>query len=355
MFRLRVSHGKDVHRNICWINPDTARELGIKNGDIIIDADFGIAPLRVELSDLVKLGEIALPMTIMYRLGAYVGEERTFRLVGEAQEAKEVVLFVVGNIFDWLNYFRETNSIHITIDDEIPVSPRTSVRVIDIVDQVAPGEVYEITRRTKIRLIFSGPTNLAVAIDGSIAMLRPWRGRRRIDIAKEISKILLEYNLRKVNTVAIFSYAEDIDILLNWITIDPKLRGFMTKLIPNFVTDMIISRTEEPNLENALQKIIGSFRRRGLGGSALNSLLIIQASDPAVNENRIREIAQEFAEASNGVWRTFWVGIGGEEFSNLGLVAKVFGGRIITARTPLGLIKKCREYADFRHVDEGWA
>ena len=111
MFKLRVSHGKDVHRNICWLNPDTAREFGINSGDIIIDSDFGIAPLKVELSDLVKPGEIALPMTIMYRLGACVGEERVFRLIQEAKDAKEIVLFIVGNIYDWLNYFREVDTL----------------------------------------------------------------------------------------------------------------------------------------------------------------------------------------------------------------------------------------------------
>ena len=354
MIRLRVALGKNVHRNIGWINPDTASNFGINSGDILIDRSFGVAPFKVEFSDFVRDSEIALPMTILYRLGAEIGEEREFMVVDDVREASDVVLFVVGDILDWINYYREVQSIFFTLDDEIPVSPRTSVRVIDI-DGAVPGEVYRLGKSTNIKLLFSGPINLAVAIDASSSMVGYWYKRRKIDIAREVSKVLLEYNLRKANNAAIFGYAEDIDILLNWISIDPKLRWFMTKLIPNFVTNMIISRIDYPNLELALEKIIESFKKRGLGGIALNSLLVIQATDVEVNENRIKELVNEFSEVSNGVWRTFWVGIGNEGFEYLGKVARMFGGILIKAKTPGGLIKKCRGFADFRFVDRGWS
>ncbi len=352
MIRLRVALGKNVYRNIGWINPNTAQQFGLDAGQIIIDDMFSIAPIRVEFSNLVREGEIALPMTIMYRLGLEIGEERTFRIIEDIRNAEEATVFVIGDISDWINFYREMTALYVVLDDEVPISPRASFRVIDIKGANA-GEVYRITKDTKIELMFSGPMNLAVAIDASSSMLEYWNRHRKIDIAREISKVLLEYNLRRANNAAIFSYADDVDILLNWIAIDPKLRWFMTKLIPKFVTNMIISRVNEPNLELALEKIIESFKKRGLGGMALNCLLVIQARDVSVNDNVIKELVSEFSEISNGVWRTFWVGIG-RGFDNLARVAHMFGGIMLRAKTPLGLIKKCRGYADFRSVDEGW-
>jgi len=353
MIRLRVALGKNVHRSVGWINPRTAEEYGISDGDVLIDADYCVSPIVVEFSELVRDGEIALPTTIMYRIGAYVGEERTFRKVEEPKEADDAVLFVVGDIMDWIDFYRQIDKIYAVLDDEIPISPRVSVRVIDIAGG-EPGEVFVISKRTKIRLMFSGPTNLAIAIDASRSMLEVWDGVRKIDIVREISNVLLEYNLRKVQMCAIFSYAEDVDILMNWISIDPKLRWFMARLIPRFVTDMIIGRADRPNLCLALEKIVESFKRKNLGRKALNSILVIQAGESSVSEKKLKNIVSEFGEVSNGVWRTIWVGIGGSTFKGLETAARLFGGCLIRAKTPLGLIKRCRNFAEFRYVDRGW-
>ncbi len=353
MFKLKVSLGKNLHRSICWLNPKTATDLGISEGDIIIDSDYMICPLRVEYYDLVREGEIALPTTIMFRLGAYAGEERYFKKIDNIIDANRVVFYVVGEIMDWVQYYREANDFYVVLDDLIPVSPRVSVRVVDI-ENGETGHVYRVSKNTQVDLLFSGPMNLAIIIDGSKDMLKMWGKNRKIDLAREISNVLLEYNLRKAVNCAIFSIAEDVDILLNWISIDPKLRWFMTKLIPRFVTDMIISPSEETRLDIALEYVVESFKKKNLGQKALNSLLVIMARDPSFNERKIKNIFNEFKEVSNGVWRTIWVGIGNQKFENLKEIADIFGGKFISSRTPMGLYKKCRELADFRFVDRGW-
>lgn len=353
MFKLRVSLGKNLHRNICWLNSKTAQNFGVGEGDIIIDSEYTVCPLRVEYNDLVREGEIALPTTIMFRLGAYIGEERYFKKVENTIDAKRVVFYVVGDIMDWIQYYRETSDLYVVLDDLIPVSPRVSVRVVDIEDGVA-GEVYRISEKTNVELLFSGPMNLAIIIDASREMLKTWGNIRKIDLSKDISNILLEYNLRKAVNCAIFSISDDVDILLNWISIEPKLRWFMTKLIPRFVTDMIISSSDEVKIELALEYVLETFKKKNLGKRALNTILTIVSHDPSYDEKKIRNIFSEFREISNGVWRTIWVGIGDQEFKNLGKLAEFFGGQFIAAKTPSGLYKKCRDFADFRFIDKGW-
>ncbi|GEM_PF-5340088 len=353
MFTLRVEPGKNVYENISWINPATAKELGLSKESIIIDADFRISPIRLVFNDLVRENEISLPMHIMYKLGAYAGEERRFEVVEEIKEAKKADIYVIGNIHDWIDHLYSNQHIYVTLDDEIAISPKTSVRILDI-EGAEVGEVYRLTHRTKMRVQFAGLMNVAVAIDASSAMLEHWRDRRKVDIAKELSKILLEYNLRKTQNCAIFSFADDVDILLNWISIDPKLRWFMTALIPRFVTDMIIKDTSERNLEGALEMIMHSLEERNLGRNALNTILIIQAKDSKLGSSKIKEFVNRIDEISGGVWRTIWVGLGNEKFENLSKVASAFGGVFISAKTPSGIIKKARRLSDFRHIDRMW-
>ena len=353
MFSLRVEPGKNVYENIGWVNPSTAKEIGIREGSVIIDAEFRVSPIRVVLNDLVREGEISLPIHIMYKLGAYAGEERKFELVEDIKDAERADVYVVGNMHDWIDYLYKNKHIYVTLDDEIAISPKTSIRILDI-EGGGAGEVYRISHNTRIRIQFAGLMNIAVAIDSSVAMMERWGEKRKVDIAKELSKILLEYNLRKTLNCAIFSYADDVDILLNWISIEPKLRWFMTVLIPRFVTDMIIKETDERDLEAALETIIHGLEERDLGRSALNTILIIQAKDSKLNESKMKGFAKRMSEVSGGVWRTIWVGLGNENFENLRKAASIFGGKFITARTPPGIIKRARRMSDFRHVDRMW-
>lgn len=353
MIRLRVSLGKNVYENIGWINPQTAQNLGLKEGNFLIESSFKVSPIRIVFSELVRENEISLPSHVMFKIGAVSGEERSFEVVDEIRQAKFAELYVVGVIHDWVDFFRNKGELVVALDDEVAIAPSTSVRVLDI-EGASVGEVYRITKDTKIRLHFAGLMNMGIAIDSSRSMLERWKGIRKIDLAKDASKALLEYNLRKTAICAIFSYANDVDILLNWISIDPKLRWFMTVLIPRFVTDMIISETNERRLDEALEYIIEGFSKRNLGKKYLNTIVVFQAGETKVSENRIRDIIGELRAVSNGVWRSIWVGIGDEKFDNLRKIARMFGGKFIAGRTPAGLMKRVRETSDFRHIDGMW-
>lgn len=343
MKRLNVLRGKEIYFPFVEMNPETMSHLGLKEDDIVQVKDYeGVCPLIVKPRSEYPPNSAVLSPSIMFRYGLIDGDPIELVKVDELMEFSYAKLRIFGRFIDWIEKRSSLIGMPISLDENLLLTPNTSVSFIDLEPYEKSGVGY-IHPETVVYAQYSGLYNYIIVVDQSKNMLDEWRGIRKMRIAQRFFKNKVLYKIRRASRLSILTFAEEPFIYINWMVLKLDLRmmfqTILGKMIENITPKIEFENVDYIELLRFLDRHLEEMDKNYPPLIAIISAKEYDYSEKEAALKMIEKLKQKFGPYIKIIGIPIGPTYGGR-FETLRALTEATGGVFVEARSPRELLRR---------------
>ncbi len=341
--RLKTLEGTEKYMPIIEVNPETTAKTDLAEDDIVAIEGFEDSfPLIMKFRSACPPDSAILSPSIMYRMGLMDGETVNIKRIDNKYSYSFVKLRVLGEYKGWLENRRKLLGLPVGLDENILISDKTSVTVMDL-DPIKGEGIGFISHETQVYTQYSGLYNYIIIVDQSKHMLGEWRGVKKYRIAQRYFKARGLYKIRRASKLSVLTVSEEPMIYINWMTLQMDLR-MMFQTILSRIMDNIMPMEEYVDVDYIELLRFLEKHLEGMDDRYPPLITIVSGKEFDYSEkNAAMEMLKRLVNKFGPYLKIVGIPIGptyGGRFETLRSLTEATGGIFVEARSPRGLLRK---------------